>query len=278
MVNHDSLFRILGPSAEDIVAFHRQGYIAYPDVFTDEARTGLIDEVLAYEPVRDFLSMSDERHCRNDSHNCFTRPWNARKYWSDRLIDDPLVTNLLTSTIGPEYHFCHSALNVSVRGSRPIGFHQDHHHWFHENPVNLEEREKYYIQILYYPNGFTSGDKSLSVIPGSHRIPPDKDVTPDRMLAGDFNDQADCELREQTLEMPPGSMVYINARMFHAVAPKPLNSPQPYRIFAIDIFKETGPPHRYTQEIPSEWMERANPERRKLFQRQPYTETCWTEE
>jgi hypothetical protein len=25
-------------------------------------------------------------------------------------------------------------------------------------------------------------------------------------------------------------------------------------------------------------MERANPERRKLFQRQPYTETCWTEE
>ncbi|MEE2711047.1 MAG: hypothetical protein VYA69_15795, partial [Gemmatimonadota bacterium] len=87
-----------------------------------------------------------------------------------------------------------------------------------------------------------------------------------------------CELREQTLEMPPGSMVYINARMFHAVAPKPLNSPQPYRIFAIDIFKETGPPHRYTQEIPSEWMERANPERRKLFQRQPYTETCWTEE
>jgi hypothetical protein len=59
-------------------------------------------------------------------------------------------------------------------------------------------------------------------------------------LAGDFNDQAGRELRAKQLEMPPGSMVYIHARMFHAVAPKALNSPQPYRIFFIAIFKEAG--------------------------------------
>jgi ectoine hydroxylase-related dioxygenase (phytanoyl-CoA dioxygenase family) len=175
-----------------------------------------------------------------NKYGYFTRPWNSRKVRADRLVDDPKVTALLKSTIGPHYHFCHSALHVSVRGSGPIGFHQDHHHWFHENSVNLSEREKYHIQVLYYPNGFTRGDKSLTVIPGSHLVTPTKDVTPERLPAGDFNDQAGRGLRAKQLEMPPGSMVYINARMVHAVAPKPLNSPQPYRIFFIDIFKEAG--------------------------------------
>ena len=97
----------------------------------------------------------------------------------------------------------------------------------------------------------------------------------DRMLAGEFDTEAGRPLREKRLELPPGSMVYINARIFHAVEPKPTDSPQPYRIFNIDIFKEAGPPHRYTQEIPAEWMARANPARKKLFMREAYTESCW---
>jgi hypothetical protein len=78
------------------------------------------------------------------------------------------------------------------------------------------------------------------------------------------------------LELPPGSFVYLNARMFHGVDPKPLDSPEPYRIFLIDIFKEAGPPHRYTQEIPQSWLDSASPDRAKLFDREPYTETCWS--
>ena len=95
------------------------------------------------------------------------------------------------------------------------------------------------------------------------------------MLAGEFDTEAGRTLEEKRLELPPGSMVYIDARIFHAVEAKPVDSPQPYRIFNIDIFKEAGPPHRYTQEIPAEWMERANPERKKLFTRDGYTEGCW---
>ena len=59
--------------------------------------------------------------------------------WADRLIDAPLVTALLQATIGPDYHFCHSAMNIAPRGVGRLGFHQDHHHWRHENPVNLAE-------------------------------------------------------------------------------------------------------------------------------------------
>ena len=270
----DSLFRLSGPSQADIDAFHNDGYIVYPDVLTDAAREGLIDEITRLKPVRQYIEALEKNE--GELRAYFVRPWNEREHYSDRLIDDPFITSLVTATIGADYHFCHSALNIAPRGIGPLQFHQDHHHWKHENPVNLAERDKYYVQILYYPNGFTKGDRNLKVIPGSHRVAPTAEATPERMLAGDFDAAAGRKLAEKRLELPPGSMVYIDARIFHAVEAKPIDSAQPYRIFAIDIFKEAGPPHRYTQEIPAEWMTRATPERQKLFNREAYTEGCWT--
>lgn len=272
------LFKIDTPTRDQLASFDRDGYILIPEAFTESALAALCEETLSQAPVRAFLNASeDERRRQNGNpHLFFVRPWDERGFWSDQLIDAPLITALLKATIGPDYHFCHSSMNLALRGIGPVGFHQDHHHWFHNNPINLAEREKKYIQILYYPNGFTRGDRSLSVIPGSHRVSPTPEVTPERLLNGDFNDQAGRELQGVKLEAPPGSMVYLNARMFHAVEPKPLDSPQPFRLFLIDIFKEAGPPHRYTQEIPAEWWERAGPERRKLFDREPYTPECWT--
>jgi hypothetical protein len=270
------MFRRDGPSAAEIAAFHRDGYLAFPEIFTETALAALIEEVHADESVQAFLAMpEEERRAPGSPLVYFMRPWNDRGYWSDRLIDAPLVTALLRATIGPEYHFCHSSMNLALRGADRLGFHQDHHHWFHQYPVNLAEREKGYIQVLYYPNGFTRGDRSLSVIPGSHRVSPTPDVTPAALLGGEFNAQAGRELAAVELELPPGSMVYLNARMFHGVAAKPVDSPQAYRLFLIDIFKEAGPPHRFTQEIPPEWLARATPERQRMFAREPYTPDCW---
>jgi len=277
-----TLFRVPGPSEADIESFHNDGYIAFPDVFTDQARESLINEIEGLEQVREFVSQLPQN--RGEPEAFFIRPWNDRGPYSDQLIDDPFITNLLTATIGEAYHFCHSALNIAPRGIGPIRYHQDHHHWKHENSVNLAERDRYYVQILYYLNGFSDGDRNLKVIPGSHRIAPTEDAAsdmtaasefPHRLLAGEYDAEAGRPLREKRLELPPGSLVYINARIFHGVEPKPLDSPQPYRIFNIDIFKEAGPPHRHTQEIPAEWIARAGPARRKLFVREAYTEGCW---
>ena len=275
MANTESLFRISEPSTEDIHSFHNDGYIVYPDVFTDDGREGLIEEIThQFEPTRAYIESLNNGEQPESAF--FIRPWNERREYSDRLIDDPFITTLLSATIDNAYHFCHSALNIAPRGIGPIGYHQDHHHWKHENPVNHAERDNYYIQILYYPNGFSRGDRNLKVIAGSHRVAPTEEATPERMLAGEFDDKAGCKLEERRLDLPPGSMVYINARIFHAVESKPIDSSQLFRIFVIDIFKEIGPPHRYTQEIPTEWMENATPERKKLFDREGYTEGCWT--
>lgn len=274
-VEFDSLFRLSGPSQADIDSFHNDGYIAYPDVLTDDAREGLIEEITQrFEPARKYIETLGNGDSERRAY--FIRPWNVRGEYSDRLIDDSFITALIHATIGDAYHFCHSALNIAPRGIGPIPYHQDHHHWKHENPVNFAERDKYYVQILYYPNGFTLGDRNLKVIPGSHKVAPTKEATPERMLAGNFDEESRRELKEKRLELPPGSMVYIDARIFHGVEAKPLDSPQLYRIFNIDIFKEAGPPHRYTQEIPEEWMARATPERQTLFRREAYTEGCWS--
>ena len=269
----NSLFRLSCPTQSDIESFHNDGYIAYPGVFTDAARESLIKEIEALNHVRNYVRELENN--RDEPKAYFLRPWNDRRRYTDQLIDDPFITSLLRATIGGDYHFCHSALSISPRGVGPIPFHQDHHHWKHENPVNHAERDKYYVQILYYLNGFTHGDRNLKVIPGSHRVAPTPDATPERMLAGELDAQAGRPLQQKRLSLPPGSMVYINARIFHAVEAKPADSPQPYRIFNIDIFKQSGPPHRYTQEIPPEWMARANPARKKLFTRAAYTEGCW---
>ncbi len=268
-----ALFRIPGPSQADIEAFHNDGYIAYPDVFTDGAREALIDEIEELDHVRAYIQQLKTGAAEQKPY--FIRPWNDRGPYADRLIDDPFITALLQATIGDDYHFCHSALNIAPRGAPPLRYHQDHHHWRHENPVNLAERDKYYIQVLYYLNGFSLGDRNLKVIAGSHKVAPTQDATPERMLAGELDAEAGRPLEEKRLELPPGSMVYINARIFHAVEPKPADSKQPYRFFNIDIFKEAGPPHRYTQEIPPEWIARAGPQRKKLFKREAYSEGCW---
>ena len=167
------------PSQGDVDSFHQDGYIAYADGLTDAGREGLIEEITRhFEPARRYIEAVDSggEHPRRYS----MRPWNERGEYSDRLIDDSFVTALVRATIGDAYHFCHSALNITPRGADPLGFHQDHHHWKNEYPVNLAERGKYYVQILYYPNGFTRGDRNLKVIPGSHRVAPTKAATPER--------------------------------------------------------------------------------------------------
>jgi hypothetical protein len=270
------MLRIEAPSAADLAVFHQDGYLAYPDILTDAGREGLIDEIVHYAPVQAFLSLSGEQRAKQtNSSQYFVRPWNDRGAWSDQLIDAPLVTALLQATIGGAWHFCHSAMNVAARGAPGGSLHMDHHHWFHDNPVNLAERDNWYIQVLYYPNGFRRGDRGLSIVPGSHRVAPTPEVTPERLLAGDFDREAGRELKLQQLELPPGSMIYLNARTFHGVAAKPPDSPQEYRVFAIDIFKQAGPPHRHTQEIPPEWLARATPQRRRIFLREAYTAASW---
>ena len=272
-VEIDSLFRLSGPTPADVESFHNDGYIVYPGVFTDEAREKLIEEITQHEPVREYIDALDDPTDEIEAY--FVRNWNERGPYGDRLIDDPFITALLQATIGNDYHFCHSAVNIAPRGIDVIEYHQDHHHWRHDNPVNIAERDKYYIQALYYPTGFVLGDRNLKVIPGSHRVAPTKEAIIERMLAGEFDAEVGRKLVEKRLALPPGSMVYINARIFHGVEAKPLDAPDPYRIFNIDIFKEVGPPHFFTQEISAEWIERAGPERKKLFMRPGYTEGCW---
>ncbi len=269
-------FKLTAPSADDLASFHEDGYIAYPDVMTDEYREALVEEVISAEPAAHFLGLSETERAQLDRPTVhFVRPWDDRGPLSHALIDAPLTMSLLELTIRNDYHFCHSSMNLAMRGADTVRYHQDHHHWNHDNPINIAERNRSYIQILYYPTGFKRGDRSLIAIPGSHRISPTADVSPDGLLSGAFDDPAGRKLEAVHLELPPGSFVYLNARMFHGVDPKPADSPEPYRMFLIDIYKEAGPPHRYTQPIPQAWLDTATPYRQKLFTRQPYTDTCW---
>ena len=127
-VELESLFRVSGPTTADLDSFHDDGYILYPDVLTDEARENLIAEITEYEPVRKYLDALEQ--IGGEPKSYFIRPWNERRLYSDRLIDDLFITSLLRSTVGDDYHFlsfCHEYRPHAALGRFP--YHQDHHHW-----------------------------------------------------------------------------------------------------------------------------------------------------
>ena len=266
------MFRIDRPSDDDLALFHQNGYVAFPDVLTDAGREGLTNEILSTPEVVKFLQMTDEeRGQQRKPHRLNILAWNDKGPFAEQLFDAPLVTALLRAIIGETYHFSQSTVRISMPGAEGLEFHQDNH------PIDLSEQNKWCVQMLYYPDGFERGDASLWVIPGSHRItdwrkyapygPRIGEMTPE-LLTEIYGDQIGKEVVAEELALPPGSMVVMNAKMFHAVSPKALDSPQPIRLFANYVFKESNSPHNQTQSIPPEWIEKATPERRKLFERE----------
>lgn len=271
--NVKPVFRVDAPTIDDLATFHRDGYVVFPSIFSDEGLKGITDEILSRDQVVEYFGKNKDNLVDVHLRSC---PWNNKGPWGHQLFDAPFVINLLNAIIGGSYQFCHSTLHVKMRGCEGAAPHRDHLHWFNDNPVNLVERDKWYIQMLYYINGFEKGDSSLSVVPGSHLcIPKERVDNEDELRKGKFDDLTGRELKLVDLEVPPGSMVCLSGRTIHAVTPKPVDSPQEYRLNVHYLFKEEGAPHKLTQIIPDEWLLNASPECKKLFQREPYTEGCW---
>ena len=89
------------PSADDLAAFHRDGYVAFPAVFSDDGLKGFLDEILSREQVIELLKKNDDGLNQLPSpYRLDVRPWNNKGRWSDQLFDAPLVTALLRAAIG----------------------------------------------------------------------------------------------------------------------------------------------------------------------------------
>ncbi len=264
------MFKIEKPSSDQLAFFYKNGYLVFPDVLTNEGREGLIKEILETPEVVDFLSLTNEERGRSHKpHRLSLIQWKDQGKYGDQLFDAPLVVSLLSSIIGEIYHFCHASIRISMRGSQGLGFHHDN------LPLNQIDRNKWYIQMIYYPTGFEKGDASLWVIPGSHQIIDLKELAPigpaieeasAELLMKHYHNQVDRELKAEELSLPIGSLVVMDARLWHAVSPKPLDSPQEMRLFLNYIFKEEGEPHPYTQAISESWFCN-KPSRSKIFQR-----------
>ena len=264
--------------------FDRDGFVLLQSCLTEEGSAGLAAEMLEHPK---YMAWVDGlKH--GDNPRFGLRPWDVKGAWSDQLFDAPLVQQLLGAVMRRPYHLCHTTLCVGHPGARSIGFHQDHHHWNNALPVNLHQRDGYYIQMLYYPSGFTAGDGSLFVLPGSHKFDSDKlnpfvkgqgdPARPDSagrpFLPPIVSDK--YGLHPITFDASPGSCVFLNARCFHGVAAQLPDSALAQRLFVNMIYKESDgagdPPHRFTQPIPDAWLQGdVSNHRRQIFDRQPYS-------
>ena len=115
------IFRLNAPTEDDIATFHQDGCVVFPEVFTDEGLTGLIDEILNLNAVKDyFKSLADLWAEANNPPTYFVRPWNDRGPWGNRLIDAPLVTALLQATIGTDYTSGSAFIKITTTGFMKI--------------------------------------------------------------------------------------------------------------------------------------------------------------
>lgn len=196
-------------TAEELAAFHRDGYVIFQGVMTSEARTRFREELLTIEQSYDangscelsapaYLAMSEQQRANaRDPRNSITphqfgplRNWDCKGPVSDALIDPPLTMGFLEAVMGKKFNLCHSSMNITSRGHAkrlapgtfPV-LHQDagasvadriasYSSQQAQSEKYTEKRDDWYISCFYYVDGLQAGDGSLCILPGSHRLPP----------------------------------------------------------------------------------------------------------
>ena len=129
----------------------RDGFVLFDGCLTQEGAEGLAAEMLQHPDYKAWLGGGEANRGQKlsaDNPRFGLRPFNDKGPWSDQLFDAPLVRQLLGAVMRRPYHVCHTTFAVGLPGSSIIGFHQDHHHWNNALPVNLHERDGYYIQMV----------------------------------------------------------------------------------------------------------------------------------
>lgn len=276
--------------------FRRDGFVIFEGALAAAASRALSDEILQSEAsVAAFGSDGSERTSSMRGAGAIE----ACGPYADALLDAPLIQQLLGRVfVGGRYEVCHTTFSARPRGSAGGGLHQDFA--FGPSPWCDPGTEKLYqsISLFVYPLGFKRGDCALSVVPGSCHIsafdllagPNLEDKLSQPQLLDRLSTRYGLQPRE--LELPPGSFIVCDNRTWHSVSHKPVDSPQPYRLFrnyvrtpllrchrafvatvvismaALQVFKTAGsPPHQSTQPIPARWLIGASEHRKMLFGR-----------
>ena len=293
------IHRELGPVelAAALASFRRDGFIVFEGLLSAADSGQLRQEILRCEevqaaldggcevlgrevgaqPLTSLYSMGSATSLDSSAHH-----WLEPGSLSDRLADPPLIRGLLRHIIGPTFHLSTAGAGVKGRDTPSLRFHQDHWHWRSDYPVNLAARDSPYLQLLWYPDGFAVKDASLMVVPGSHAIDP-LIVEP---LPFAYIKDAETKLLAthglspvELAPMPPGSLVFMNARTYHAVTPKPASSPTALRLSCKYTYKGPGPPMAGTMIVPEGLLRAAregdDPVRRMLLEREAFTYEAW---
>eukprot|EP01050_Picozoa_sp_SAG11_P015316 SAG11_NODE_1973_length_3979_cov_5.654897_3_plen_275_part_00 len=215
--------------------FRRDGFLIFEGALLPATSRALSDEILQAE-----VSVEAFRHPDGPRRSSMRGAGaiDSCGPYADALLDAPLIQQLLGRVfVGGRYEVCHTTFSARPRGCAGGGLHQDFA--FGPSPWCDPGTEKLYqsISIFVYPLGFKRGDCHLSVVPGSCHIsafdllagPSLKDTLSQPQLLDRLSTR--YGLHPRKLELPPGSFLVCDNRTWHAVSDKPLDSPQPYRLF-----------------------------------------------
>lgn len=218
---------------EQIESYHRQGYLAVEDVFSEaeiEKARAVVGEfversraVTTHDTVYDLEPghSAEEPRVRRLKEPCSLHPIFRQMGWSDRVLDR------VAALIGPEIRHQTSKLNLKAAGfGSPIEWHQDFAFYPHTNDDLLA--------VGLALDDCTLENGCMLMLPGSHHGP-----IYDHHQEGIFVGAIDVRKVgldvERAVPVPvrAGGITLHHCRMLHASAPN--TSAQPRRICFLEL-------------------------------------------
>jgi hypothetical protein len=180
-------------TADRIASFHREGYLVFDSLFSDEE-------------CRQFKADID--HLEQLRRDRQPTPFLCEFPHLGPLISHPHVMELLEELLGPGFAFHHLHATRQDAGTRGVHWHQDYEQFPHSNRSHLM------VHFFYYFSGLNGEVGDLLLVPRTQQTVVDNGAL---SFLGTANLPGTLVLDD----LPPGTGVLVHSALWHARRAKP---------------------------------------------------------
>lgn len=190
--------------------FEEHGILVFPD-FLDPVRLRELNAQIAehYKSIVEDADRAKESSTAGIGFDVEVVPWDPIAHGVQaftRLAQDPMLSGLTETILGPGFGAPKALVMWSVGGGKGQAWHQD---------CPPDDPGAFNMNRLFYMQDTQEEDGALVVVPGSHRV--------GRIPSGGSQDPIDGEI---VLTPAAGTLAFLHGHVFHRVTPNVSGKPR----------------------------------------------------
>jgi phytanoyl-CoA dioxygenase PhyH len=221
-----------GLTRQQVKYFQTFGFLKLPGLFADDIDdiTAAFEEVFARLPVEGYPSMETYVELHGEQRRLIIPQFVTKHPTLNQLRDDPRVTGILTSLLGPDHEYAESDGNLF-----------DCESFWHSDTYGAPMLI-HHVKLSFYLDPLTAGSGAIRVIPGTQHFKESFATA----LRNSFRDPTQIEdhfgvaardIPSVALETQPGDLVVWDFRTIHAS----YHGGTRRRLFSINYREHTQP-------------------------------------